>query len=506
MRALLVFRFLITLYLLIKQKERIFFLRPYSPARLKEVILELGASFIKLSQVLSTRSDFFSPEYIDELSSLFDEVPPMERGDFDAVFTEAFGDENLFLEFDKEPIASASIGEVHKAKLKDGSVVAVKLLRKKIEKVIKKDLFLIRFYNSLFRPFFSFRTKNSIDALIDEFSKMILKEIDFENELLNLKKFSSKYKFEGIRYPLPHEEFCSKQALVMSFEEGYRIDDRKNLEGLGIDFRAIIDRLIVFYTEQMLVEGYFHADPHPGNLLVNKDGELVLLDFGMVKSIRNHTRVAMIELIKAANERDFELFAIASKKLGVVDEDANSDDIVELSSNMFDIFSNDSLNSKSMQKLAFDLLSSFKNIPFKLPQDAIYVMRVSSIIEGIGTKYIENFNGIKDILPTLKRYIPTALQEDGVYIKNLQKELKNFPITLSRLSSIINATYQGETVVRVAGADINSLVTKLSKLLAPKLSAIFLIALALYFKSDFPVFSGFLVGFAIFIFLFRGRV
>ncbi|MFP4485940.1 MAG: ABC1 kinase family protein [Campylobacterales bacterium] len=505
MRALLVFRFLITLYLLIKQKERVLFFRPYSPTRLKEVILTLGASFIKLSQVLSTRSDFFSAEYIDELSSLFDEVPPMSSKEFEAVFQKAFNDNEPFLEFDKNPIASASIGEVHKARLKSGDVVAVKLLRKDIEKVIKKDLFLIRFYNSIFRPFFSFRTKNSIDALIDEFSVMILKEIDFDNELLNLKKFTSKYRFEGIRFPTPYEEFSSKDALVMSFEEGFRIDDRTKLEGLGIDFRAVIDRLIVFYTEQMLVEGYFHADPHPGNLLINKEGELILLDFGMVKSVKNNTRVAMIELIKSANERDFELFAIAAKRLGVIDEDADSEDIAELSANMFDIFSNDSLNSKSMQKLAFDLLGSFKDIPFKLPQDAIYVMRASSIIEGIGTKYIENFNGIKDILPTLKRYIPIALQEDGLYIKNLKRELKNFPITLSRLSSIINATYQGETVVRVSRSDINALGVRLTKLLAPKMSAIFLVALALYFKEYDTTLSGVLVGFAIFLFLFRGR-
>ncbi|MFW5990566.1 MAG: AarF/UbiB family protein, partial [Campylobacterales bacterium] len=124
MRALLVFRFLITLYLLIKQKERVLFFRPYSPTRLKEVILTLGASFIKLSQVLSTRSDFFSAEYIDELSSLFDEVPPMSSKEFEAVFQKAFNDSEPFLEFDKNPIASASIGEVHKARLKSGDVVA----------------------------------------------------------------------------------------------------------------------------------------------------------------------------------------------------------------------------------------------------------------------------------------------------------------------------------------------------------------------------------------------
>ncbi|WP_294963520.1 hypothetical protein [Sulfurimonas sp.] len=126
-------------------------------------------------------------------------------------------------------------------------------------------------------------------------------------------------------------------------------------------------------------------------------GELILLDFGMVKSVPNNSRVAIIELIKAANEQDYEGYIAANKKLGTIAYEAPTAELAEFTSKMFEIFSNDNLDSESMQQLAFDVLESTKNLPFKLPSDAIYILRVSAIIEGLGTTYIENFNGVKDI-------------------------------------------------------------------------------------------------------------
>jgi len=461
-----VFLFLFTIFLLIKKRDKFLIFTPLSPTELKESINKLGASYIKLAQVLATRADFFNEEYLKELKTLHDEIPPMSKTEFDKVFKDAFKTDP-FKSFDKKPIASASIGQVHQAYLTDDTKVAVKFRRHGITKQVNADIKILRFFNRLFRPLFSHYTKNSVEAVIEEFSIMIKQEVDFKNELENLNKFSQVYKDSGVRFPKPFEEYCSEDAIVMSFEEGYRFDDKENLAKLGIKFEDIMGKLIYFYTEQMLINGYFHADPHPGNLLIDTKGDLILLDFGMVKKIPNLTRVAIIELIKSANERDFELYITACKRLGIIASDAPEIRMQELAENMFDIFGDENLDASSMQQLAFDLLESMKDLPFKLPQEAIYMLRVSAIIEGLGTTYIENFNGIKDILPILQKYIPKALGGNDQIIKLLKNEVTGFPLTVRRVKKVITDLSENALQVHMNPDSIDLLVQRQKAYLKP---------------------------------------
>ncbi len=454
-----VFLFLLTIFLLIKKRDRFLFFKIQSARELGENINYLGASYIKLAQVLATRADFFSGEYLEVLKKLHDEIPPMNEDEFQKVFKKSFKN-SLFGDFEKTPIASASIGQVHKATLTNGQKVAVKLRRYGIKNRVVSDIKILRFFNRLFRPFFSDYTKNSIKAVIEEFSIMILREVDFTKELENLKRFSILYKNSSVIFPTPFERFCNEDAIVMSFEEGYRFDDRQNLKKSGIEFKEIMEKLVYFYTEQMLIEGYFHADPHPGNLLITDRGELVLLDFGMVKKISNLTRVAIIELVKSAHERDFELFITACKRLGIIAYNAPERQMAEFAENMFEIFADENLDAASMQQLAFELLSSMKDLPFKLPQEAIYMLRVSAIIEGLGTTYIENFNGVKDILPILQRYIPKALGSNDKMIKLLKNEFTGLPLTIKRLKKVINDLSENALQVHMNSDSIDLLVEK----------------------------------------------
>ena len=439
----------------------------------------LGASFIKLAQVLATRSDFFSEEYLCELKELHDQLPPMSEAEFDTVYKEAFGNAESFKRFDTMPIASASIGQVHCAYLHDGTKVAVKLRRATIVDQVGVDIKILNFFNNLFRPFFSTYTKNSIDAVISEFSKMIIQEVSFANELHNLKSFSEVYAKSGVRFPTPYEEFCCDCAIVMSYEEGFRFDDKENLKKYAIDFHAIIRKLINFYTDQMLLEGYFHADPHPGNLLVSKEGELILLDFGMLKRVPNATRVAIIELIKAANEQNYELYISANKRLGTVAYEAPTAELAEFSAKMFAIFSNENLTSESMQQLAFDVLASTKDLPFKLPSDAIYILRVSAIIEGLGTTYIENFNGIKDILPTLQENIPKAL---GVktFSELLTHGIKDTPFVLQNIQTSFQKIAEDDVEVKLSEDQLYWVAKEIKNYLKPLFGGFVFMAAAFF--------------------------
>ena len=467
--------------MVIKKRPSFLFFKPLSAKKLKETTINLGASFIKLAQVLATRADFFSAEYLEELKELHDQLPCMSKDEYEKVFNKAFKN-NPFSSFENTPIASASIGQVHMAYLKSGEKVAVKLLRVGIKNRVKADIKIINFFNTIFKPLFSHYTKNSIEAVVSEFSSMILQEVSLSNELGNLQKFSQTYKDSGVKFPKAFSEFCSDDALVMSYEEGFRFDDKENLLKENIDFNEIISKLVDFYTTQMLINGYFHADPHPGNLLVNKQGELILLDFGMVKSIPNNIRVAIIELIKAANERDYELYISASKRLGTIAHEAPVHELAMFTDKMFDIFSNENLSSESMQKLAFEVLESTRNFPFKLPSDAIYILRVSAIIEGLGTTYIENFNGIKDILPILQKNIPKALGAGDSVVETIIDEIKSIPFTLKDLKSVIKQASIGELKIEVSNSQLEYISKEIKDFIKP-----IILSFALIFTSIFMV-------------------
>ncbi|CAM3455823.1 AarF/UbiB family protein [Arcobacter aquimarinus] len=467
--------------MVIKKRPSFLFFKPLSAKKLKETTINLGASFIKLAQVLATRADFFSAEYLEELKELHDQLPCMSKDEYEKVFNKAFKN-NPFSSFENTPIASASIGQVHIAYLKSGEKVAVKLLRVGIKKRVKADIKIINFFNTVFKPLFSHYTKNSIEAVVSEFSSMILQEVSLTHELGNLQKFSQTYKDSKVKFPKAFSEFCSDDALVMSYEEGFRFDDKENLLKENIDFNEIISKLVDFYTTQMLINGYFHADPHPGNLLVNRQGELILLDFGMVKSIPNNIRVAIIELIKAANERDYELYISASKRLGTIAHEAPVHELALFTDKMFDIFSNENLSSESMQKLAFEVLESTRNFPFKLPSDAIYILRVSAIIEGLGTTYIENFNGIKDILPILQKNIPKALGASDSIVETIIDEIKSIPFTLKDLKSVIKQASIGELKIEVSNSQLEYISKEIKDFIKP-----IILSFALIFTSIFMV-------------------
>ncbi len=454
LRIYRIFRFLTTVFLLIKNKRRILLLPPLSPKKLEKTINELGVSFIKLSQVLATRSDFFPEPYLHRLQKVHDAVPAMGKKEFQTAFDNAFASDP-FEDFDFTPIASASIGQVHKASYK-GETVAVKLKRLGIKKRIKADMFLLHLFLRLFQPLFSEKTKNSIETVITEYSKMLFEEVSFYQEVRNLKKFSYVYAHCGVTFPTPVEELCNDDVIVMDYLEGFSFDDKAAIMRSGIDIDAVIEKLVHFYVEQMLINGYFHADPHPGNLRIGAGGELILLDFGMVKNIDNATRLALVEMVKAANEKDFDLYISACKRLGVVSYDANQSEMIAFTEKMFEIFEDDTLDAKSMQTLATEVLETTHSMPFKLPQDAIYVLRVSAIIEGLGTTYIENFNGVKDILPILKRNLTKALGGER-FTQLFKEEISDLPLTIKHIKNIINKASEGSLEVTLETNQLESI-------------------------------------------------
>ena len=320
-----VFRFLVTVFILFRRRSRWLLWKPLGPEELVANIRALGASFLKLAQVLATRADFFEQNYLQALRQLHDKMPAMSDRHRQRAFKRAFPEPAVFAEFTEEPLASASIGQVHKARLRDsGEIVAVKLLRENIQFKVQVDIFLLNLFLQLFRPLFTDQTRHSIESVLRAFTEVILQEVSMLQELANLEHFSHVYADSGIRFPVPYKEYSSDTALVMSFEQGVRFDDVEAVSKLDVPFRELMQRLVLFYTEQMLVNGYFHADPHPGNLLVSSTGELILLDFGMVSRIPQQMRQAMIYAVQSAYERDFEMLVSATRRMGILAASASA--------------------------------------------------------------------------------------------------------------------------------------------------------------------------------------
>ncbi|MDY0186008.1 MAG: AarF/UbiB family protein [Desulfuromonadaceae bacterium] len=483
-RTYAIFRFLMTVFLLFRRRQRWLLWRPLAPEALVATIRTLGTSFLKLAQVLATRADYFDASYLAALRQLHDQMPPMPSAQCAAVFAEAFADPEVFASFDSTPLASASIGQVHRAVLREaGQEVAVKLRRKDIRTVVQIDIALLRLFLLLFRPLFSSQTRNSIEAVLRAFTEVILQEVSMEHELANLLQFSEAYAHSGIRFPRPYPKYCSDAALVMSFESGVRIDDTAAVARLAVKFSDLMEQLVLFYTEQMLVKGFFHADPHPGNLLVNEAGELVLLDFGMVSRIPHHMRQAMIQAVKASYEHDYELLISAVRRLGILTEEADQQGMSAIAEELFSIFSSEHLNAASMQDLAFGVLDLLHDQPFKLPQDVIYVMRVSSLLEGLGTQYVPNFNGVKDILPILKQNLTRALGEENCGVEAIVREARQFPLTLVRARRVIEQAEQGDMVVRISGADRAYIVNSVGRYLRSVCWLLFWFGLAFFMQQ-----------------------
>ena len=482
------FRILHTVFLILRGRERFLLLRPLPPVELKNSILDLGVCFIKLAQVLATRADFFSREYLLELRTIHDEVAPMPVADLETMYARAFGDDSPFIWFDQRPIASASIGQVHAALLPGDVKVAVKIRRLHIERRVRVDLRILHGLLFVFKPFFSRYTRNSLEAIIAEFSSMIVREVDMNLERENLRIFRETYAHMDVRLPEFYQEHSSADALVMSFEHGTRIDAVDTLQAKGIDFGQLMHKVIELYTEQMLVKGFFHCDPHPGNLLVQDDGQLVLLDYGMVKRLPEKTRIAMIEYAKAAHDRDYDVYVAACKRLGVVAASAPEDEIREFAERMFAIFSNENLTASNMQALAFEVLDSMRDLPFKLPQEVIYVLRASALIEGLGTNFLHNYNGVKDILPQLINNLDRALGEDFRLIPSLKKEITSLPLTLRRIKTIITDMSDGALRVRLNEETLETAEVRLTRILRPVVAGVALILAGIFLQG--AAFSG----------------
>ena len=361
-------------------------------------IAALGPTFVKLAQVLGARADLVPEPYISALGRLHDRVPAVPYEDVARAIEEAYGvaPVTLFEDFEREPIAAASLGQVHRARF-EGEDVAVKVLRPGVEQLVAVDVRAAERIIRVVGRFWRNRHVTALDGAITEFAARVGDEMDFRKEAMIADEIRSN--FTGSRdvvVPRVLHALTRQRVLVLEYVDGRRIDALGEWIAEGrVSGRAVVRTVMEMYIRMMLVDGLFHADPHPGNLLVTREGQLVLLDFGMAVRVPRELRLRLVETVFASIRGDVPAIVRGFQSLGIILPDADRAAIEALVHKLLAIANERTGSREKLERLLADqVLHELFDAPVVLPSDLVYFARTASLIEGLGTRYDPHFNPI----------------------------------------------------------------------------------------------------------------
>ncbi|MGH7501254.1 MAG: ABC1 kinase family protein [Longimicrobiales bacterium] len=382
--------------------------------RLTETIAELGPTFIKLAQVFGARADILPEPYLSNISRLQDQVPPDPFESIERVLIEELGQppREVFASFETEPVAAASLGQVYRARI-DGQPVAVKVLRPDVEALVAADLDisfrLLFLLNVLFRN----HHVNALSNVVREFGVRVREEMDFRLEAANIERFHRHFEQDRrVRAPRVHDTFTRRRVLVMEWVDGERIDRLTERFANGsLDFGELMRSLIETYLRMMLVDGFLHADPHPGNILVAPDGTLVFLDWGMVVQLDRSARDAILRTALAAGRNDLDGMINGMYALGMIDPVISRAEIRDAAVEILSIVERvRELSARRVQEMVQEIMDTFYTWPLMLPRELVYFFRAAALLEGIGYRYDEAFNGLEVARSVIRRMRNELLQ------------------------------------------------------------------------------------------------
>lgn len=367
-------------------------------------IASLGPAFVKLAQIFATRADLVPEPYLSALASLTDRVPPVPWTDIRAVLTESWQQDpdEVLQSLNPVPLAAGSLGQVHRATY-EGRDVVVKVLRPNVEAVVIRDVRIARRLVDWLYQRFPHHHVLGFRVVLDEFGTHVREEMDFVREGFQCTRMRERFADEPrLRIPRVETALTRREVLVMEYMEGTRVDalDAQVASG-AIKPNALVETLIEIYARMMLRDGVFHADPHPGNLLVTDSGQLVLLDFGMVIEVSLHVRKALFDAIVAAVRRDAEATTDAFYELGLVAPGTPRETMLELVDVLLTIAYSETAMNERARALADRVLRELFEWPVVLPGELVYFARTAALIEGIGGRYDRNFNSIRVASPVV---------------------------------------------------------------------------------------------------------
>ena len=473
---------------------------------IRDTFLELGPTFIKLGQLFSTRADLFPVEYVEELSKLQDRVPAFGYELVEEIIERDFGKpiDQLFASFEKIPLAAASLGQVHLARLHTGEEVVVKVQRPGLHKLFTIDLEILRGIAKYFQnhPKWGKGGRDWL-GIYDECCKILWEETDYIGEGQNADTFRRNFRLQDwVMVPRIYWRYSSMRTLTLEYLPGIKISDYQELEAAGLDRQAIARQSATAYLQQLLTNGFFHADPHPGNVAVDpKTGALIFYDFGMMGRITPGTKSKLMDTLLAVAGRNADRVVRGLVELGAVSADADTDPIRRSIQYLLDNFLDKPLEAQSIAQITDDLYDIAYGQPFRFPATFTFVMRAFSTIEGVGKGLDPDFNFMAaaqpfafQIMNTNSNGTPDAntfLAEIGRQAAQVGTSALGLP---RRLEETIDKLERGDLRVRVRSSETDRYLRRLGAMQQNTnyaiLVATFTLSATMLFVSQYTIASG----------------
>ncbi len=391
-------------------------LRRAEGARIRDELIRLGPTFIKIGQMLSTRVDLLPVEYVEELKVLLDRVPPFPTTQAFAIVENELGrpPSEIFRSVDDVPIASASLGQVYRAELESGEQVVLKIQRPDLEALIALDMATLR---HLVPRLEAAALLKSVDwyGIIDEFHATLLDEIDYAKEVRNAETFRANFaKWSSIYVPTIRPELSSRRVITMEYIPGIKVDDHTGLRRMGLSPTSIAERLVEAYLKQLLEDGFFHADPHPGNLRVMPDGKLAFFDFGMVGRISLELQSQLVDAFFHIVEKDWFALLRDAITLGFLRVDPGDKAAVEtIGARLLAQYEGLKVGDLAFKDLSDEVADVLYRYPFQIPAHFTFILRALTTLEGIGSKADPDFNFFLVARPYAKNFM---IRREGRYL------------------------------------------------------------------------------------------
>ncbi len=386
--------------------------------RIRFAIEDLGPTFIKFGQILSMRQEVLPPQLIQELRKLQDKANPLPFEQLQPVIEEECPNYQMYFQtIEKEPLASASLSQVHRASLKDGTKVVLKVQRPGIQDIIETDLLILKSLALQIEQRSPDLAGYNPTGMVDDFSHQIRKELDFSLDGKNAEILrKNMQELEGIKIPRIYWEFSGPRLLVMEYIDGVRIDDVTAIRAMGLDLRQIARRGFNAYLQQIFVDGFFHGDPHPGNLLVTKDGNLVFLDFGLVGILRPERRFIFVRLLWSLIEQDPSLLMKALEGLGVEIRERDREFLRDDIYSAMILSQGAAIGEFQFRDVATHLTETLRLYHLKVPMNLMLILKVLIMALDDGVKLDPEFDFSKEARPFAEQLAtPSSMFEQLKY-------------------------------------------------------------------------------------------
>ncbi len=443
------------------------------PERLRMAFGELGPSFIKMAQILSSRPDLITREYADEFIKLQDKVPPFSSGMAKSIVeSEVNGSmSDIFSSFDDDPVAAASIAQVHNAVLKTGERVVVKVQRPKIRQIIETDIAILNTIARLMLKYIPESKYFDPQGIVNEFSRSVRKELDFVSEAKNAQRF--KRNFEGnddICIPEIYPKYLTEKVIVMERIDGVRIDDIQGIESMGGDRSVLARKGVNAYFKMIFEDGFFHADPHPGNIYIMPDGRVGLMDFGIVgwltSDMMENISIAFLSVLNRNYDRLIELYI----DLGMVRDEIDLDefkrefrsDLVNLLEPLYDITISEINFPEYLEALTYLVIKHGLTVP----SDLLLMNKTILILDNIGRQLDPHFNAVTAAEPYAAKMVKNRVSPERILSKTKENLLDisdtiiNTPKQFNRL---MRKTLRDELSFKINPIGMEKLITDIDR-------------------------------------------